>query len=40
MNMDYERSTDLRDLGGVRGVGKANEPVPNEDTDAEGVKGE
>jgi hypothetical protein len=30
----------LRDLGGVRGVGKANEPVPKEDTDAEGVNGE
>lgn len=24
----------------MRGVGKANEPVPNEDTDAEGVNGE
>lgn len=24
----------------MRGDGKANEPVPNEDTDAEGVKGE
>jgi hypothetical protein len=30
----------LFDLGGVRGVGKANEPVPNEDTDSEGVNGE
>lgn len=27
-------------LGGVRGVGKVNEPVPNEDTDAEGINGE
>ena len=34
------KGTDLFDLGGVRGVGKANEPVPNEDTDAEGVNGE
>ena len=34
------KETDLRDLGGVRGVGKANEPVPKEDTDAEGVNGE
>ena len=24
----------------MRGVGKANEPVPKEDTDAEGVNGE
>ena len=39
--MEYglrEKVTDLCDLGGVRG--KVNEPVPNEDTDAEGVNGE
>lgn len=34
------KGTDLCDLGGVRGVGKVNEPVPNEDTDVEGVNGE
>jgi len=34
------KATDLFDSGGVRGAGKVNEPVPNEDTDAEGVNGE